>query len=109
MLRFHQCQWRNGKSAEDDDWLTNKDVDHENSSERVFDGKWKNGKKHGKGKETRFFGVDTTKSKWEDVRSIETVYEGEWKEGKIWNGEKNDKDGKVTSTFVNGEEKEESN
>ena len=52
------------------------------------------------------FGVDTTKSKWEDVCSIETVYDGEWKEGEIWNGEKYDKDRNVTSTFVNGEEKE---
>ncbi len=61
--------------------------------------------KNGKGKETWFFSVDTTKSKWEDVCSIETVYDGEWKEGKIWNGEKYDKDGNVTATFVNGEEK----
>ena len=62
------------------------------------------GQKHGIGKETHYFG-ETTKSKWEDVRSISEVCEGEWKEGKIWNGKKYDKDGNIFATFVNGEEK----
>ena len=86
------------------DAISKRYIDLRESSGRVYDGEWKDGQKHGIGKEIHYFG-DTTKFKWEDVRSIETVFNGVWKEGKIWNGEKFDKDGNVIATFVNGDEK----
>ena len=86
------------------DAISKRYIDLRESSGSVYDGEWKDGQKHGIGKEIHYFG-DTTKFKWEDVRSIETVFNGVWKEGKIWNGEKFDKDGNVIATFVNGDEK----
>ena len=50
-------------------------------------GDWKNGKYHGHGTYT-----------WSDGRK----YFGEWKDGKPWNGTEYDKNGNVTSKFVNG-------
>ena len=89
------------------DAISKRYVDLRESSGSVYDGEWKDGQKHGIGKEIHYFG-DTTKFKWEDVRSIETVFNGVWKEGKIWNGEKYDNKGNIVTTFVNGEEKGES-
>ncbi len=86
------------------DSISKRHIDLRESRRRVYDGEWKDGQKHGTGKEIRYTG-DTTKSKWEDVRSIETVFDGEWKEGEIWNGEEYDKDGNVINTFVDGKKK----
>jgi len=50
-------------------------------------GEFKDGKSHGQGTYT-----------WSDGRK----YVGEWKDGKPWNGTEYDKNGNVTSKFVNG-------
>ena len=84
------------------DSISKRHIDLRESSRRVYDGEWKNGKKHGIGKETRYTG-DTTKSKWEDVRSIEKVFDGEWKNNEKWIGKGYDKDGNIFENWVNGE------
>jgi len=52
-----------------------------------YEGKWKNGKKHGQGTMT-----------W----SSGGKYVGEWKDGKRWNGTMYDKEGNIIGKWWNG-------
>ena len=59
-------------------------------------GKWEGDKYVGEFKDGMYRGQGTYT--WSDGRK----YVGEWKDGKPWNGKEYDKNGNVTSKFVNG-------
>ena len=55
----------------------------------IYEGEFKNGKRHGQGTYT-----------WSDGE----VYVGNWKDGSRWNGTTYDKNGNIIGKFVNGVE-----
>ena len=80
---------------------------------KKYVGKWKDGKYNGEGIFTRPIGskyVGEFKDGERNGQGISTSYlgfkfEGEWKKNKPWNGILYDKDGKITSKYLNGVKK----
>ena len=76
----------------------------------MYEGEFKDGKKHGQGTYTISSGGKYI-GEWKDgMRSAQGTqtypdggkYEGSWKNGVRWNGSQYDKDGKIIGKYVNG-------
>ena len=82
------------------------------SEGQKYEGKWKDGKKHGQGTETypdgRKYEGEFKDGKqngqgtyiYHDGRK----YEGEWKNGREWNGTGYNKNGEIVVRFINGKQ-----